>query len=457
MKAQTRELQPDYAAIRQDYAAIRQNYAAIRQDLQEIMRMMGVRAHNNDEQSGGSQASVNGNQRQASVKGNQRRCEEDIGGRVGGDYGGPKPTITVAITRRKGSGIEDESSGGRTREAITERYEAKYCRPDRTGLAEQFEVDRYNTGRSRVTERSDKIEDQSTWGRTRGQCTQSEADCYNSSRSRFAERSEDIEDQSSWGRTSGQWTQCEADRYNTGRSRVVEWSEVKRNIPGEVAERSEIELDLKQTELSTLSAGGPIQPKAMKLHGSIDKEPNGINIVGREPNGIKIVGIEPNGRRGCWSRTVEGNDNRTVEVRGEEPKGREAWESKSSGIKIGRRKPNGRKAWESRPSGIKKGRRKSNGRKAWESKPNGIKMGRRKPNGIKIGRREPIGRRSYFTGKNKKLLAFKEIMQTRKGSYKVCISSRPPPKPPDWNWRASHKFCMSSRPPPKPPDLNWRA
>ncbi|KOM47515.1 hypothetical protein LR48_Vigan07g121900 [Vigna angularis] len=358
---------------------------------------------------------------------------------------------------KEGSGIEDESSGGRTQEAVTERYEAKYCRPDRTGLAKQSEADCYNTGRSRVAERSDEIEDQLTWGRTSGQCIQSEADRYNSSRLRFAERSEDIEDQSSWGRTSSQWTQCEANRYNTGRSRVVEWSEVKRNIPGEVVERSEIELDLKQTELSTLSAGVPIQPKAMKLHGSIDKEPNGINIVGREPNGIKIVGIEPNGRRGYWSRTVEGNDNRTVEVRGEEPKGREAWESKSSGIKIGTRKPNGTKAWESRPSGIKTGRRKPNGRKAWESKPNGIKMGRRKPNPIKIGRREPNDRRSYFTGKDKKLLAFKEIMQTRKGSYKVCISSRPPPKPPDWNWRASHKFCMSSRPPPKPPDLNWRA
>ncbi|KOM25802.1 hypothetical protein LR48_Vigan187s004200 [Vigna angularis] len=49
MKTQTGELRPDYAAIRQD--------------LQEIMRMMGARAHNNDEQSGGSQASVNGNQR----------------------------------------------------------------------------------------------------------------------------------------------------------------------------------------------------------------------------------------------------------------------------------------------------------------------------------------------------------------------------------------------------------
>ncbi|KOM35657.1 hypothetical protein LR48_Vigan02g180700 [Vigna angularis] len=63
--------------------------------------------------------------------------------------------------------------------------------------------------------------------------------------------------------------------------------------------------------------------------------------------------------------------------------------------------------------------------------PNGIKIGRREPNGITIGRREPYGRRSYFTGKDKKLLAFKEIMQTRKLSHKFYLSIRPPPKPPD--------------------------
>ncbi|KOM26430.1 hypothetical protein LR48_Vigan272s001800 [Vigna angularis] len=50
MKAQTGELQPDYAAICQDYAAIRQDYAAIRQDLQEIIRMLGGRGHNQDGQ-----------------------------------------------------------------------------------------------------------------------------------------------------------------------------------------------------------------------------------------------------------------------------------------------------------------------------------------------------------------------------------------------------------------------
>ncbi|WVY96153.1 hypothetical protein V8G54_028304 [Vigna mungo] len=43
MKAQTGLLRPDYAAICQDYAAIRQ-------DLQEIIRMLGSRGHNHDDQ-----------------------------------------------------------------------------------------------------------------------------------------------------------------------------------------------------------------------------------------------------------------------------------------------------------------------------------------------------------------------------------------------------------------------
>ncbi|BAT99417.1 hypothetical protein VIGAN_10085300 [Vigna angularis var. angularis] len=229
------------------------------------MRMMGARAHNNDEQSGGSQAYI---------KGNQRRCKEDIGGRVGGDYGGTQThnhcgdhqevqnqwrkrgeltafegldplnwinraervfelqgvaeeekvqfadlsmegsagywfrawkekaknrswdglkealvirfgTIVERLAAskhvttgeeyvqggekvRKGSGIEDKSSGGRTREAVTERYEAKYCRPDRAGLAEQSEADRYNSSRSRFAKRSEDIEDQSSWRRMSG-------------------------------------------------------------------------------------------------------------------------------------------------------------------------------------------------------------------------------------------------------------------------------------------------
>ncbi|WVZ14760.1 hypothetical protein V8G54_012326 [Vigna mungo] len=37
-------------AVRSDYAAIRQNYAEIRQDLQEIIRMLGGRGHNQDDQ-----------------------------------------------------------------------------------------------------------------------------------------------------------------------------------------------------------------------------------------------------------------------------------------------------------------------------------------------------------------------------------------------------------------------
>ncbi|KOM56188.1 hypothetical protein LR48_Vigan10g208000 [Vigna angularis] len=91
-----------------------------------------------------------------------------------------------------------------------------------------------------------------------------------------------------------------------------------------------IELDLKQTELSTLSAGGPIQPKAMELHGSIDKEPNGINIVGREPNGIKIVGIEPNGRRGLLDPNVRRPESN---VRGlTEPNGRGRREANGRGL-----------------------------------------------------------------------------------------------------------------------------
>ncbi|KOM32087.1 hypothetical protein LR48_Vigan01g164300 [Vigna angularis] len=46
----------------------------------------------------------------------------------------------------------------------------------------------------------------------------------------LAERSEAIEDQSSWGRTSGEVTRSEADCYNPCRSGVAEWSEA--NHPG---------------------------------------------------------------------------------------------------------------------------------------------------------------------------------------------------------------------------------
>ncbi|KOM31536.1 hypothetical protein LR48_Vigan01g109100 [Vigna angularis] len=93
----------------------------------------------------------------------------------------------------------------------------------------------------------------------------------------------------------------------------------------------------------------------------------------------------------------------------------------------GREPPNPNVKGREEPNGITvpvKGRivlhskrgKESNDRKAWEC--------------------EPSGKRSYFTGKNRKLLTFKEIMKTQRWSHKFCFLFRPPPKPPDLNWWA---------------------
>ncbi|WVY97241.1 hypothetical protein V8G54_029392 [Vigna mungo] len=61
--------------MKAETTTLRQDSIAIRQDLQEVMRILGGQHNNQDEQSDGSQASVNANRR--------ARREDEIGGREG--------------------------------------------------------------------------------------------------------------------------------------------------------------------------------------------------------------------------------------------------------------------------------------------------------------------------------------------------------------------------------------
>ncbi|KOM56715.1 hypothetical protein LR48_Vigan10g260700 [Vigna angularis] len=262
-------------------------------------------------------------------------------------------------------------------------------------------------------------------------------------RSGVAERSEAIEDKSSWRRTNGEVTRSEADRYNPSRSRVTERSEAKRYTPGRsrVAERSV----------------GSEQEKTAGPNGRGLTKPNGLALQAANPRGLK----EPNGRE------TNGKELSNPNVKGQEEPNDFTFTVKGRTVLHSKRSPS---HWPNGLTVTFKGRTVLQSKQSLSNWPNGLtirmKAKEGKVDGRINGRERGMDFVKRWTSEQKKGLAVqvtrmleaynsgKEVtrmLEAYNSGKEVTRMLEANKIQEEW------KSLEEELPPPKPPDLSWRA